>query len=137
MLEFGEFVYAVAQIGCVDDAARNESLFERERREPVLRRAGMCEGFIRWTWERGDVEAEEVTGSEQFWTLRLPLTTGRGTWGYLNLYRGLDSDTLMLDINYVCHLFQHEMAHAAERILSADEKQAVTEEQAQAVIRQK
>jgi UDP-GlcNAc:undecaprenyl-phosphate GlcNAc-1-phosphate transferase len=125
MLEFGEFVYAVAQVGCADDAARNESLFEREKREPVLRRAGMSEGFIRWSWERGDVEADEVTGSEQFWTLRLPLTTKRGTWGYINLYRGLDGDTLMLDINYVCHLFQREMAHAAERILNADEKQAV------------
>jgi UDP-GlcNAc:undecaprenyl-phosphate GlcNAc-1-phosphate transferase len=133
MLEFGEFVYAVAQLGFADDAARNESVLEREKREPVLRRAEIREGFIRWTWERGDVEAEEVTGSEQFWTLRLPLTTGRGTWGYINLYRGLDSDTLMLDINYVCHLFQRELALAAERILNVDNNQAVTEEQTQAI----
>jgi UDP-GlcNAc:undecaprenyl-phosphate GlcNAc-1-phosphate transferase len=133
MLEFGEFVYAVAQVGCAEDAQTAGRALEREQREQILRRAEMSEGFIRWTWERGDVEAEEVTGSEHFWTLRLPLTTERGTYGYMNLYRGLESDTLMLDINYLCHLFQRELAHAAERILKADEEQAVSDERSKAV----
>jgi UDP-GlcNAc:undecaprenyl-phosphate GlcNAc-1-phosphate transferase len=133
MLEFGEFVYAVAQVGCAEDARTAERALERETREQALRRTEMSEGFIRWTWERGDVEAEEVTGSEHFWTLRLPLTTERGTYGYMNLYRGLGSDTLMLDINYLCHLFQRELAQAAERILNADEGQAVQDERSRAV----
>jgi hypothetical protein len=127
MLEFGEFVYAVAQLGHAEDASRNQSLLAREQTANTLRRAEMQKGLIRWTWERGDIEAEEIVGSGHFWTLRLPLSTERGAWGYVNLYRGLDSDALMLDINYLCHLFQREMSHAAERILTADDRHVASD----------
>ncbi len=136
MLEPGEFVYAVAQVGCREHAARNESALAREKRAQVLRRAQMRDGCVWWDWERGDIEAAEVVGSGHFWTLRLPLSTERGLWGYINLYRGLDSDHLMLDINYLCRLFQHEMSLAAERILGADEEQAVSTTLSQAKVMQ-
>ncbi|MCA1594267.1 MAG: undecaprenyl/decaprenyl-phosphate alpha-N-acetylglucosaminyl 1-phosphate transferase [Acidobacteria bacterium] len=55
--------------------------------------------------------------SGRYWTLHLPLSTERGSWGYINLCRGLEADELLLDINYLCRSFQREMAHAAERIL--------------------
>jgi UDP-GlcNAc:undecaprenyl-phosphate GlcNAc-1-phosphate transferase len=127
MLELGEFVYVVAGLGCGGDGARNERVLEREKKTDALHRAELRGDFIQWTWERGDVTAAEVVGSEQFWTLRLPLSTERAVWGYINLYRALDSRTLMFDINYLCHLFQREMAQAAERILSADEREALAE----------
>ncbi|MBC7909382.1 MAG: undecaprenyl/decaprenyl-phosphate alpha-N-acetylglucosaminyl 1-phosphate transferase [Pyrinomonadaceae bacterium] len=126
MLEFGEFVYAVAQLGHAEDAERNQSLLAREQSANTVRRAEMHKGLIRWTWERGDIEAGEIVGSGHFWTLRLPLSTERGAWGYVNLYRGLDSDALMLDINYLCHLFQREMSCAAERILTTDDRHPVS-----------
>lgn len=138
MLEFGEFVYAVAQIGKASDAGAATRALEREgraQREPSLSRASLHGAFIRWTWERGDVEPEEVTESGHFWSLHLPLTTERGEWGGIDLYRALESDTLMLDINYLSHLFQRELAAAAERILNADEKQAVQDALSQTVTR--
>ncbi|HEV3470248.1 MAG TPA: MraY family glycosyltransferase [Pyrinomonadaceae bacterium] len=108
LLELGEFVYARVQLG----------------------RGGA--GALEWAWERGDTEAALVHTSGRFWTLRLPLATERGEWGYVNLYRGLDSDELLLDINYLCHLFQRETAHAAERILTT--RAAETAREARAVV---
>ncbi|MDQ3174015.1 MAG: hypothetical protein M3Q91_09960, partial [Acidobacteriota bacterium] len=40
-------------------------------------------------------------------------------WGYLNLYREFGGEALLLDINYLCDLFQSETAKAVERVLSA------------------
>lgn len=126
MLELGEFVYAVARLGCKEQNASNEHMVAREQSEQGLRRTEVSEGFIHWSWERGDIAAEEVVGSGHFWMMRLPLSTGRAAWGYLNLYRGLDGGRMMFDINYLCHFFQREMAQAAERILGADKEQAVS-----------
>jgi hypothetical protein len=53
--------------------------------------------------------------------LCLPLATEQAEWGYINLYREFKSGALLLDINYLCQLFQHEMAQAAERVLAADD----------------
>ena len=85
-------------------------------REVGPRKVATHNGVVRWSWERGDISVSEIYTSGRFWTLRLPLTTERGAWGYMNLYRGLDAGELQLDINYLCHLFRHETAHAAERI---------------------
>jgi hypothetical protein len=78
--------------------------------------------MICWSWQRGGVEPEEVIGSGRYWTLRLPLSTERASWGYINLYRGFESGALLLDINYLCQPFQREMARAAERVLSEKER---------------
>ena|GEM_PF-283159 len=88
-----------------------------------LRGVKFGEGVVSWSWERGDIEASEIYASGRFWTIRLPLSNERGQWGYVNLYRGLDADHLLIDINYLCNLFQRETTLAAERIL-ADGKRA-------------
>jgi UDP-GlcNAc:undecaprenyl-phosphate GlcNAc-1-phosphate transferase len=119
LLELGEFVYATVQLGQGGDAARNQLIFEREKESALLPGASLRGGLICWSWERGDIEAEDIVGSGHFWTLRLPLSTERAGWGYINLYRELESSALLLDINYLCHLFQREMARAAERVLTA------------------
>lgn len=101
LLELGEFVHARVRLGRDGGADEEEA--------------------IRWTWERGDIDLSEIRSSCRFWTLRLPLSTERGEWGYVNLYRGLDDDALLIDINYLCRLFQRETSLAAERILSKRE----------------
>jgi UDP-GlcNAc:undecaprenyl-phosphate GlcNAc-1-phosphate transferase len=121
LLELGEFVYATVQLGCGGDSVRNEKLFEREKASRLPGGCSLRNGLICWAWERGDIEADEIIGSGLFWTLRLPLSTEKAGWGYINLYRELESTALLLDINYLCHLFQREMARAAERVLTAVE----------------
>jgi hypothetical protein len=79
--------------------------------------------MICWSWERGDINSADVIGSGQFWTLRLPLSTDRAGWGYINLYREFENTALLLDINYLCQLFRQEMAHAAERVMTAVEQE--------------
>jgi UDP-GlcNAc:undecaprenyl-phosphate GlcNAc-1-phosphate transferase len=121
LLALGEFVYATAQFGRSDEARHNERIFDGERDAPWRRTAKMNGGLICWSWERGDIEAAEIIGSRYFWTLRLPLSTEQTSWGFINLYRELGGSDLLLDINYLCHLFQREMAQAIERVMAAAE----------------
>ncbi|MEJ7709660.1 MAG: MraY family glycosyltransferase [Pyrinomonadaceae bacterium] len=121
MLELSEFVYVVVQLGRAHGEAHNERILSLEQKAgTALRRAQLRNGLINWSWERGDIEAAEVVGSGHFWTLRVPLMTQRAAWGYINFYRGFDSDTMLLDTNYLCNLFQREMARAAERLLATN-----------------
>jgi UDP-GlcNAc:undecaprenyl-phosphate GlcNAc-1-phosphate transferase len=123
MLELSEFVYAKVQLGHCDDALRNQHALAREHKVGALRTADLRKGLISWSWERGDIGEYDVIGSRHFWSLRLPLSTGQTEWGYINLYRELESDPILLDISYLCNLFQREMAQAAERVLGADLEQ--------------
>jgi UDP-GlcNAc:undecaprenyl-phosphate/decaprenyl-phosphate GlcNAc-1-phosphate transferase len=116
ILELGEFVYANVQLGR-GDADNNEMILARERKRHPDIDAEMRGGCICWEWERGDLEAHEILNSHLFWTLRLPLSTEKAVWGYINFYREFESDVLQLDVNYLCNLFQKEMAKAAERIM--------------------
>lgn len=118
VLELGEFVYANVQLGRDGDTDNNEMILEREKsRHPQLN-AEMRRGFIYWEWKRGDIEAGDILKSHLFWTLRLPLSTEKAGCGYINFYREFESDALQIDINYICHLFQKEMAKATDRILA-------------------
>lgn len=121
MLRIGEFVYATVQFGSEDPTANARAL-ERERGSDSMRTSELRNGFIYWSWERGDVAASEIIGSGRFWTLRLPLSTRDARQGYFNLYREINSGALLLDMSYLCNLFQREMAHAVERILCAEEE---------------
>ena len=126
MLEISEFVYAVAQVGRGGDGERNERALAREMGARGLHGVEVRGGLIYWSWERGDIETKDIIGSGRFWTLRLPLSTERAGWGYINLYRELGGDPLLLDVNYLCDVFQRELALAAERIiLAADDNNRV------------
>jgi hypothetical protein len=114
MLEHGEFVYASVQIGKGGDTSSCERVLTSA--SPRLRGVDLRGGMICWSWERGDIEAQEVIESHRFWALRLPLSTNNAGWGYLTLYRGFDSEQLLLDMNYLYDLFQREMARAVERV---------------------
>jgi len=75
------------------------------------------EDAISWLWAKGSVNVGEVIESGRFWSLRLSLVTGSAQWGYINLYWGMGNDTLLLDANYLCGLFQRQMGLAVERVL--------------------
>ena len=122
MLEPGEFVYATLQLGRGGDHEGNRRIFELEKDSRSLRGAEMRNGLIWWQWERGDIESHEIIGSGLFWTLRLPLSTDNAGWGYINFYREIGGDGLLLDVNYLSNLFQREMALAVERIFEQGEQ---------------
>jgi UDP-GlcNAc:undecaprenyl-phosphate GlcNAc-1-phosphate transferase len=118
MLELGEFVHATVMLGRGGDFEGNKRALVREDSAGGRSGIELRNGMICWSWERGDVDSVDVIGSGRFWTLRLPLSTERAGWGYLNLYRGFEDSDLLLDINYLCRLFQREMSRAAERVLT-------------------
>jgi UDP-GlcNAc:undecaprenyl-phosphate GlcNAc-1-phosphate transferase len=124
MLELGEFVHATVLLGRGGDSEGNERVFERENGDRERLGIELRRGMIFWAWERGDFDAADVVGSGHFWTLRLPLSTEKAGWGYINLYREFDESNLLLDINYLCRLFQREMSRAAERVLTIVDEEA-------------
>ncbi|HKZ81289.1 MAG TPA: MraY family glycosyltransferase [Pyrinomonadaceae bacterium] len=119
MLECGEFVYANIQIGAAGDQNRILRAFAREHGLQSIRGFEVKNGIIHWSWERGDVKAEQVVGSREFWSMRLPLATESEVWGFLNVYRKLDAEELQLSVNYLKNSFQREMALAVERVMLA------------------
>jgi len=119
LLELGEFVYATLHFGQNDNG--NGKGFAREKKSTAYA-SQIHPGSVYRTWERG-VDAGEVRDSGRFWTLRLPLSVQKTRCGYLNLYREFGDDALLMDINYLCDLFQRETAKALERVLTMDEHQ--------------
>jgi hypothetical protein len=43
-------------------------------------------------------------------------------WGWLNFYRGADSEPLLVDTNYLADLFRREFTDATARILALHEE---------------
>ncbi|HWQ35559.1 MAG TPA: MraY family glycosyltransferase [Blastocatellia bacterium] len=73
---------------------------------------------IIWTWERGDTPLEEVLESDQFWTLRLPLTDEQGNGlGAMTFYRCLLDGEPAIDLKNLCGPLQRELSSALECLL--------------------
>jgi UDP-GlcNAc:undecaprenyl-phosphate/decaprenyl-phosphate GlcNAc-1-phosphate transferase len=130
LLEVGDFVYATMQLGRGGNTFRLEHKLAEEReslmmrgKALIMRHAEVRNGAVCWRWQRGEVDPEDIIGSVHYWTLRLPLSTRTAEWGYLNVYREFGGEALLLDINYLCDLFQREMAKAVERVLQTTEDQ--------------
>ncbi len=124
LLELGEFTYAAMRFDGGRSARHSEQALARERKELLMRGAEIRDGSVSWHWQRRDADADRIMGSGSFWTLRLPLSTQNAEWGYLNLYREFGADSLLLDINYLCDLFQRETAKAIERVLGPADYEA-------------
>jgi hypothetical protein len=116
VLAVGEFSQAVMIIGESHDPESNEALLLREPEAPEGERAHFRDGMIWWTWRAAGAEA-----NQSLWSLRIPLVTGNAALGHLNLYRAIGPEDLLLDINYLCTLFQEELAKATERLLAQSE----------------
>lgn len=123
LLELGDFVYAIMRLDHGGNGKSNgngDGQGRAHEKTPMISGTEIHNGSIHWTWQRGNIEADKIMGSGRFWTLRLPLSTRNCEWGYLNLYREFGGEALLLDINYLCDLFQSETAKAVERVLSAE-----------------
>lgn len=118
LLELGEFVYATMHFG--QNGNGNRKGIARETKS-IVDGAEIPNGAIYRTWERG-IDAAEIRDSGRFWTLRLPLSAQKTRCGYLNLYREFGDEALLIDINYLCDLFQRETAKALERVLTMAEQ---------------
>ncbi|MCU1265041.1 MAG: UDP-N-acetylmuramyl pentapeptide phosphotransferase [Acidobacteria bacterium] len=124
MLASGEFVYAEARLGQAGDAEDNERAFANAGGNHAMKRAELCNGRISWSWGRDGIESDEVVGSRRFWSVRLPLCTDRGDWGWINLYREVEAPPLLVDMSYLCDLFRRELSDATERVLAAPKARA-------------
>ena len=54
--------------------------------------------------------------------MRLPLTGREYSFGHLDIYRPLNAEPLLVDINYLTSEFQPALAQAAERIFTNAEQ---------------
>ena len=94
LLDFGEFSFANAQLG-----------------QPGR--------VVFWSWPEG---SEEIVHARSDWSIRLPLVKAGVEWGWMNLYRSVDCDPLLVDTNYITELFRRELTEAVARILVAHEE---------------
>jgi UDP-GlcNAc:undecaprenyl-phosphate GlcNAc-1-phosphate transferase len=124
VLALGEFAQVRVQLGRGGDEAAGARALARSRGSRSLRGAEARGGIVHWDWRRDDEAAlRDLIDSGLYWTLRLPLSTDAGGWGFVNFYRGFADEHLMLDVNYLSGFFRHEMARAAERIFCAAAEQ--------------
>jgi len=121
MLEFGEFVYAQAQLGKVGEPEEAERALRMAGKSRATKRAELRGGRISWFWSRDHRDGEEIESSRHYWSVRLPLSTKEADWGWINLYREFDSEPLLVDMNYLCDLFRRELSAATERVLHEKE----------------
>jgi len=132
VLESGEFVYAAAELSCNGHAMVNARAIELAGEEIDSHDLKMVDGRIQWNWP-AHRHAQITLDDDCFWTIRLPISNGRGSLGYLNLYRPLTSEPLMFDVSYLTSAFQPAIAHAAERIFDHAEQSMPRQRAATAV----
>ncbi|MBX3278345.1 MAG: undecaprenyl/decaprenyl-phosphate alpha-N-acetylglucosaminyl 1-phosphate transferase [Acidobacteria bacterium] len=72
---------------------------------------------IVWVWQRDETPLAEILDSDEFWTLRVPLSSTRGDMlGAIVFYRRLDDEEPMIDLRHICGPLQRELAAALERL---------------------
>jgi UDP-GlcNAc:undecaprenyl-phosphate GlcNAc-1-phosphate transferase len=124
VLEIGEFTRAVMIIGAGCDPVVLEATLRREVQTPTLIQAQMRDGMIWWSWTTNQLsDPRQSFAPETLWSLRIPLAVDSVNLGHFNLYRSMGPDNVLLDINYLCTLFQEHLAHAAARLLTQNAPQ--------------
>ena len=116
VLELGDFAHATALLSCNGDLDVNQTAVALAARDGSKGFAVINKGRICWSWKRSDLGNVDVVGSDRFWAMRLPLGGKDDSFGYLNLYRELNANRLLFDVNYLTTAFQPAVAQAAERI---------------------
>jgi len=122
LLEFGEFSFANAQVGQPGRADINERAFEASLQRHPKQLLEFHNGRVFWSWSIDGLEVGEPALSRSHWSLRLPLVKDGVEWGWLNFYRSLDDETLLVTTNYLSDLFRREFTHAAARVFTLHEK---------------
>lgn len=120
LLDFGEFSFANAQVGQPGRADMNERAYEASLQRHPKQLLEFRNGRVFWSWSvNGDTDGVHRSRGE--WSFRLPLVKDGIEWGWLNLYRGFESEPLLVDTNYLSDLFRREFTEAAARILTQHE----------------
>jgi UDP-GlcNAc:undecaprenyl-phosphate GlcNAc-1-phosphate transferase len=121
--ESGEFVYAAAELGGNGDTRIAQQALESATSHGTLARdAKLVDGRVQWSWRHPSLNGDAVFGSDEYWEMRLPLSSRKYSLGYLNLYRHLHADPMMVDMNYLTTVFQPAVAAAAARIFETAEQ---------------
>src|ERR1051326_737328 len=128
MLDFGEFTFANAQVGQAGRAELNERAFEASLQRHPKQLLEFRHGRVYWSWSRVVADSEDTSNTRGQWSFRLPLVKDGVEWGWLNLYRNVSGETLLVETNYLSDLFRREFTEAAARIFSAHEVSEVVHE---------
>jgi UDP-GlcNAc:undecaprenyl-phosphate/decaprenyl-phosphate GlcNAc-1-phosphate transferase len=120
LLDFGEFTFANAQVGQPGRAEMNERAYQASLQRHPKQLLEFRNGRVFWSWSANG-ETDEVYRSRSEWSFRLPLVKDGVEWGWLNFYRGFDSEVLLVDTNYLSNLFRREFTEAAARIFTLHE----------------
>ena len=118
LLDFGEFSFANAQVGQAGRADMNERAYDASLQRHPKQVLEFRNGRVLWSWS----EKGEELPSRSDWCIRLPLVKDGVEWGWLNFYRSLDSEPLLVDTNYLADLFRREFTDATARILVLHEE---------------
>lgn len=112
MLATNEFDCAVLQL------QDEHPLFESQlRRYDTISEWSMNRGII-WIWKREEIDIDEVLTSNQFWSLRLPLTDEGGNGlGTITFYRSMTDDVPAIDLDHLCGTLHQSLSAALTRIL--------------------
>jgi UDP-GlcNAc:undecaprenyl-phosphate GlcNAc-1-phosphate transferase len=121
VLEAGDFVTAEAELSCNGHVLVNARALELAEGNDSTDQLKLWEGHLQWTWQRSPASASTEFASE-LWTIRLPISSGNFTLGYLSLSRPLLSEPLLFDVNYLTRVFQPAIANAAQRIFDEAEE---------------
>jgi UDP-GlcNAc:undecaprenyl-phosphate GlcNAc-1-phosphate transferase len=121
MLDFDEFTFANAQVGQAGRAEINERAFEASRQRHPKQVLEFRNGRVFWSWSREGDEEDAVYRLQAEWSIRLPLVKDGVEWGWLNFYRSLNGEDLLVDTNYLSDLFRREFTEAAARIFTVHE----------------
>ncbi|HEX3248858.1 MAG TPA: MraY family glycosyltransferase [Pyrinomonadaceae bacterium] len=121
LLECGEFSFANAQVGQPGRADMNERAFVASLQRHPKQLIEFHNGRVFWSWSSEGLEVDEPALSRSHWSLRLPLVKDGVEWGWLNFYRSLEDETLLLTTNYLSDLFRREFTEAAARIFTVHE----------------
>jgi UDP-GlcNAc:undecaprenyl-phosphate/decaprenyl-phosphate GlcNAc-1-phosphate transferase len=115
VLEAGQFTKVVMIINANGNAAALSAALLHDFQATTV---GIEDGMVSWTWNAANGNSSRSEGENRLWSLRLPLTSGDRLMGYLNLYREIQRGEVNLEINYLCTLFQRELASATQRLLT-------------------
>lgn len=122
VLESGEFVRADSELSCNSSAQVNLRAFELADTNGFAQHAKIIDGRVQWSWQRRNASTAGVPDSRQYWVMRLPLAGPECSFGYLDIYRQLNAEPLLMDINYLTNDFQPAVARAAQRIFTNAEQ---------------
>lgn len=121
MLEFDEFVYVNMRLERYGQDSGNLPVVLGDKQFDSVSGVEVRDGAIHWSWKRSGAKEEEVLGASDYWSLRLPISTQRAKWGFINLYQEVNGDNLNLNIDYLSQIFQPELARAVERLMLAEQ----------------